>query len=171
MAESELRADEKILLGSMQRYRSEIKAASQRILSPEELASSHEWISTLEAFADIIENARKINAKVLVVMFYGRGGMYFERATGRRLPAQWSDYAERDLLKEFCRQKGVLFLDVAPVFQTYVAALEENTPIREYPYLRYDGHPSPKGHQLIAEAIAKFLARQGNSAFNLSGTE
>jgi len=161
MREAELRPDDRIVLGPMQRYRREIFALGQRVVSREELTASREWQSALNAFSSIIEEAQIIDAKVVIIMFRNRGNMYFERATGEKLPANYGDDIEAELLREFCQENGCEFLDTAKTFRTYIAGIDELTPINEYPYLRYDGHPSPKGHELIAELLLEFLNTRG----------
>jgi hypothetical protein len=64
------------------------------------------------------------------------------------------------MLARFAQRNNVEMIDMTPVFRNYVAKLDPQSPIEQYPYLRVDGHPSPKGHELIATEVARFLSRK-----------
>ena len=162
MSESELKPNELIRIGAMQRYRNEIFSVRQVKQSSAKLENEPEWKQTLTKFSNIINEAHSTGAKVVIVMFRFRGGMYYEKATGQQVPSDYLENIEKSHLEEFCKKNGVMFLDTAIKNRPYVAKLDESTPISEYPYLRYDGHPSPKGHEIIAEQLVEFFQAQKN---------
>jgi hypothetical protein len=147
----------------MARYRSEILAIEKPDADPVRLGQDPLWLSTERNFEQIIEMARKDGAQTLFLFFPSRNTSYYERATGRPLPLNASDLVEAGLLARFAQRHGVEMLDMTPVFRDYAAKLTNDSPIEDYPYLRVDGHPSAKGHELIAKQVARFLSTRSAS--------
>jgi hypothetical protein len=142
----------------MARYRGELAAIAKSDADPVQLGQDPLWLSTERNFERIIEMAREDGARPLFLFFPSRNTIYYERATGRPLPPNASDLVQAALLTRFAERHGVEILDMTPVFRNYVANLNDDSPIEQYPYLRVDGHPSPEGHELIAGEVARFLS-------------
>jgi hypothetical protein len=159
MSESKLKADEQIRLGPMQRYRQEFRnfLVNDR---PDRLAATREWQSMQRSFSEINTAAKKIGAQTAVIMFYNRPFTYFERATRKKLNPQVTAFVERDLLKQFCRTAGIDFIDTWKPFTDYISNITEDTPLSEYPYLRYDGHPNKRGNELIRDLLMDFFRQR-----------
>lgn len=126
---------------------------------------SREWRRTLEALLAIRDQARALGAPTLLVYLPGRGEMYFEKATGLRLPDRTLEVVEAQALQAFCRANGIGFANPASRIRGYVGGLREDADVRDFPYLPRDAHPSPRGHALIAaevlEALDAGAARRG----------
>ena len=61
--------------------------------------------------------------------------------------------AQNDLLRDFCAEARIAFLDLTP-------ALEQNAAVGRAVYFPDDGHWNAAGHEVAAQELAKFLARQ-----------
>lgn len=162
MSRARLVADSEIKIGAMQRYRSEIKSALGSKLDREKHKNSNTWQSTLRKFSEIASSARKIGAQTIIVMFYNRGFVYAEHATGINLDSANANDVEASLLREFAARENIGFIDTKPAFDSAVKGITDSTPLRRYPYLTVDGHPSPFGHSLIAGQIADRLRSLGH---------
>ncbi len=161
MSREKLVADSGIRIGLMQRYRAEIAAAGKTVTSAAALDADSRWQSTLQRFDDIHRAARAADARMLIVMFRNRGNIYAEHATGSPLPDDAREETERVQLEKFAAERGIEFLDLKPAFLQAVARIDDATPIEAYPYLPIDGHPSPVGHEIIADEIAARLKYLG----------
>ncbi len=148
-----IKSDDLFVLPQLAAYKAEALNALNRILREEDLARDPNWQSTLGDFQQIIEDARKIGAKVILVMFHTRDGIYYEAGTGRRLPADFVEKSEVKLLREFAKRQQVEFLDTQTSFMNYIGRLNKEAPLSVMPYLKVDAHPSPVGHKLIADLI------------------
>lgn len=143
----------------LSRYRREVSAARSE-LDPTALTASETWISTENAIARIAALARADGAKVLLLFFPNRGSAYYKRATGRDLAANASDLVQARTLREFAERNGMDMIDLTPAFQAAAAQLSDRATQDQYPFLPIDSHPSPRGHEIIAEQIARFLSSQ-----------
>lgn len=160
MAAEALQGTSDFKLGLMARYRGEMLGVGDRNLDPVELATDPLWSSTEREFERIIRMARDEGAKVVFIFFPSRATAYFEQATGRTLPANSGELVQAALLEQFARSHGTDVIDMTPVFRRYVATLTPESPIEFYPYLPVDGHPSIKGHELIAAEVARYLEKR-----------
>ncbi len=142
-------------LKALSLYRSEVIANPE--ITPEALTNSPEWASTVGTIERIAQLAKMDGARVLLAFFPGRGTAYYSRVIGRNLPEHSSDLVQAIASREVARRAGIEFLDLTPEFIQAAAGLTDNTPIDTYPFLKIDGHPSPRGHEIIAEAFAKFI--------------
>jgi hypothetical protein len=61
--------------------------------------------------------------------------------------------AQNDLLRDFCAEAQIPFLDLTP-------ALEQNAAAGRAVYFPDDSHWNAAGHEVAAQELAKFLARQ-----------
>jgi hypothetical protein len=164
ISDQTLRQSTDFPLKLMARYRGEITAIPNYVADLIQLGQDPLWLSTERNFERIIEMARQDGARPLFLFFPSRNTVYYERATGRPLPPNASELVQAALLARFAQRHGVEMLDMTPAFRNYVANLNDDSPIEQYPYLRVDGHPSPKGHELIAAEVARFLsAKQSGS--------
>ncbi len=150
-------ADEVISIGPMQRYKQEMQDALRKTSSREKLESRPEWQKTLVSFKEIATIAKQQGAKTLLVMFYNRGPIYLNKATGKNLEANYADYVERNLLREFTLANGLLFLDTEATLKDSLKEIGETTNISQYPYLKYDGHLSKKGNEIVANLVADYI--------------
>jgi len=147
----------------MPRYRGEITGLASFHQDPSELVKNPLWIRTEKAFEHIIDMAREDHARVLIVLLPTRAAGYFEREMGRAMPSDSNDSVQSALLKSFAQRHGAEMLDLTQTMQSYVATLNETSTIEQYPYLKVDGHPSVIGNELIAAALARFLAHSGSA--------
>jgi hypothetical protein len=151
-------------LKPMARYRGEFLSFVNTKADPDRLSQDPLWLSTEREFEQIIAMARQDRAGVLFLFFPNRATAYYERATGQSLPSNTPDLVESALLARFARRHGVEMMDLTPAFRSYVATLNDGSPIEQYPYLSVDGHPSPKGHELIATEVARFLSSRQSAS-------
>jgi hypothetical protein len=143
----------------LSRYRGEVSGARSEI-EQDTLTASETWISTENAIARIAALARGDGANVLLLFFPNRGSAYYKRATGRDLPANASDLVQARALREFAERNGMDMIDLTPAFQSAAAHLSDDATQDQYPYLQIDSHPSPRGHEIIAAEISRFLSSQ-----------
>lgn len=140
----------------MLRYRAEVSAA-RAALDAAALAKSETWISTEAAIERIASLARADGARVLLLFFPNRGTAYHRRATGQDLPKDAADRVQARLLRSFAARRGLHMIDFTPIFQSAAAQLQDDASPDQYPYLQIDGHPSPRGHEIIASELSRFL--------------
>lgn len=157
MPESLMIADRDISLGNMQRYKMEMEDSYKAIIAEEKLATSEEWIQTLSNMKEIANNAKNNSSQVLLLLFHNRGPMYLNRATGKTLNEKHQEIIETELLKKFTQENSILFLDTGPTLQKYIEQITDKTPVSEYPYLKYDGHLSNKGNDIIANLLSEYI--------------
>jgi hypothetical protein len=150
--------------GIVDRYKAEVQQAEGWLTPADVLAATPEWIHAQAAFASIVQQARAIGAGVVFVMLRNRGGMYYRAFTGKPLPAGYGEDVEANVLEAFCARSGAFFVDTKPRFQAAASRLDPAVPGTEYPYLLYDGHPSPRGHELIADAVQELLETQARAS-------
>jgi hypothetical protein len=137
-------------------YRSEVVAARAEI-DPNAFATSAEWVSTERAIERIAELSKTDGARVLVMFLPNRRTVYFRRVTGEELPQHSADLVQARLARKLAERNGLLFLDLTPIFQQVVAELADTSPVTAYPYLKSEGHESPRGHEIIARSIETLL--------------
>jgi len=115
------------------------------------------WRDTLDAFLDIRDRGRAVGARTVLLYLPGRGAMYYERATGRPLPQEAFVRLEASALEQFAAANEMAFVDTSSRILRHVASLDARAPQGEYPYLKLDGHMSPRGHALVAEVVLTAL--------------
>ena len=136
----------------MARYVGELRSLAS-VDDVDAFGRSSLWQSTLRSLAAVAEMARADGAQVLFVFFPDRIESYYETALGTPLPTDSRGRVEARLLQEFAAANGIDFLDLTPA-----------DPIEVYPFLKVDGHPSRKGHELIARELARALRAGGHCA-------
>ena len=141
----------------MSRYEIEAEIAPQWSLPPGALEKYETWHATLREIERVNEMAKRDNAKLLLVFFPNRGTVYHQRIFGRPLDPSQADLAQARALSVFAKEKDIAMVDITPVFQRIVDSLTDQSPIEDYPYLKVDGHPSPRGHEAIASAIEQVI--------------
>ena len=67
-----------------------------------------------------------------------------------KAPDVRGDTSIRDVLAAACRKRDVLFMDATPVLVEHSG---------EKLYHRYDTHPTARGYELVAEAVAAQLSQ------------
>jgi hypothetical protein len=125
-----------------------------RAITRERIAADPAWKAALARLAEMDRACRERNARTLLLYFPHRPSVYFAKATGKPLPGDSFERVESSLMGEFAARHGMAYLDLSPVLERHVAALAESTPLRDYPFLIHDGHPSVTGHAVIADAVA-----------------
>lgn len=156
-----LEADAQFKLPQLTLYRFHVMSSPERRRPVNELADDPAWHSTLASFSQIIQDARSIDAKVIVMMLHDRGGVYYEAGTGNPLPEDYSERSEARLLREFSEREGVDFLDTRQTFEDQVKRMQPGSPFSDLPYLKIDGHPSPMGHELLAVLLQRYIEEKG----------
>jgi len=79
-------------------------------------------------------------------------------------------FVERDLLRQFCRTAGIDFIDTWKAFTDHVSGITGDTPLSEYPYLRYDGHPNKRGNEIIRDLLTDFFRQRAIAATGTTRT-
>ena len=134
-------------------YKNEVLSIKKNVANELILSNPNNWQSTLKAFKQIIDISDSIDAKVILLTFPPRSVVYFERATGKKLPKTYSELIEIKLLQEFANENKILFINPKNRLINYVNNLESNFDVKALPYLEIDAHLSNVGHELIAEEI------------------
>jgi lysophospholipase L1-like esterase len=140
----------------MRPWMAEISSLS--VISPDAIAKEPSWRATLERIGAMARLCQEANAKAtLLIYFPHRATVYYTAATGAPLPENAFEIVESAMMAEFARAQGIAFLNLLPDFLRRTAALSPDSPSTNYPFLMLDGHPSPSGQALIAEAVAAKL--------------
>lgn len=160
LAEESLSADSEMRIAWIGRYRNEIVKSLSSETDPDQLAEDRRWQSLEAQFRDIVADANQMGAKVVFILFRHRGEIYARPATGRDLPRNSSGNVEARALERLAKDTGSLFLDTTPAFQAAVSEWTTTTEPSESLYLRYDGHLSAKGNELVSNLIFDFLRTQ-----------
>jgi lysophospholipase L1-like esterase len=145
-----------------QLYKAELELAERWVTTAEALAAAPEWKHAETSLESIANEARAAGARVVFVMLRNRAGMYYRAATGKPLPAGFGEDVEAEALRRLSERTGAFFVDTKPRLQAAASRLTLTSP-SEYPYLFHDGHPSPRGHELIADAVQEVLEKQGRT--------
>ncbi len=148
------------LAQALQRYRGETRKQVPATRAAAAIAAAPEWQSTERALDRILAGATGASARVAVLLFHHRGEVYYERLLGQSPPTNTSDRLEADLIRAWCAARGVPLVDTGPAFLDYVRALPATATAADLPYLLYDGHPSARGQELIAQTLLDFWAAQ-----------
>jgi hypothetical protein len=142
--------------GKLSSYRSEVIAAALEI-DPDALAESAEWLGTERVINRIADLAKADGARVLLVFLPYRRTSYYKVVTGSDLPRNATDLVHARAMRAFAERTGLDFLDLTPTFQQAATELTAGSATENYPYLKIDGHESPRGHEIIANQIEAFL--------------
>jgi hypothetical protein len=142
--------------GRLSRYRDEVIAAGTEI-DPDALIASPEWIATDQAITQLAHLAKLDGVRVLLLFLPYRSTSYYRRVIGHDLPPNATDLVHARLLRALAEQKGLHFLDLTAAFQKAAAELVDGRAFHSYPYLKIDGHESPRGHEIIAGEIEAFI--------------
>lgn len=135
------------------KYTLEVLEAQNKKIDSANLTSSPEYKEALNAFLNIKKMADEIGAKLFFVYLPSRGYMYYEKATGRKLPEDSFELVEARLLKQFCEKERIVYIDPFNRLNNYIKNLGGNNDFSIYPYLEIDSHMSRYGYELIAEEI------------------
>ena len=138
-------------------YKNEVLSIKKNVTNELILSNSNNWKSTIKAFKKIIDISDSIDAKIILLTFPPRSVVYFERATGEKLPKIYSEKIELKLLQEFTDENKILFINPKNRLINYVNNLENNFDVKSLPYLEIDGHLSNVGHELIAEEVIRVI--------------
>jgi len=121
--------------------------------------SSREWNKTLESFLNIKKMADEIGAKTILIFFPQRGNMYYEKATGNKLPIDNYEALESRCLRSFADKEGIFYIDTSEIIINYVNSLDTEAKLNFYPYLEMDGHLSAAGNKLIADELYSYIKK------------
>jgi hypothetical protein len=141
----------------MSRYSGEFEGLERGTIDEGQYRYNPLWKSTISALTSIVELAHANGVRPLLVVFPSRPAVYYEAGTGNKLPPNTADNVEAALLRKFANDNHIAYLDLGPVFRDYVSTLSDQSPYADLPFLKYDGHPTARGHQLIARAISQFF--------------
>ncbi len=148
----------KITFEKFRPYTAQIFAVSTETMRYKETESGAKaWENTLTALTNIINMAKPINAKVILLYIPQRGPMYFKKATGQDVPNYHLGKVEASLLKKFTDDNNIDFLNSSERIERYVNQLTDKSLSNEYPYLEIDGHLSNRGHLLIDEELLEYF--------------
>lgn len=138
-----------------EKYLGELSAFEKESFSPEDDSyRSKEWQDTLAAFINIKELAGRLKAKTVLLYFPRRERVYYVRAAAESLPENHVEKTETGLLKVFCKDNDILFVDPTIRITEYVNNME---PGDGFPYLVFDGHMSRTGYELVVEELLGYL--------------
>ncbi len=145
--------EEKILY-PFNRYSAEFRLLEKQI-SEDFFEKSYKdiyWEEALKNFKRINSFAKNNNKKMLFIYAPRRVNIYYEFATGKKLPNV--TYNESNLLRQFCEKEGIIFLDLTSPLIEYTSNLKSNNKL---PFLKVDGHLSYFGHKIYADEIIKTI--------------
>ena len=138
-----------------------INAYLERLfMFPEEEVFEKAWGATDYLIEELKKEVEKDGARFILVSF--PTGIHMEEDPkktleeeyGASLPEEYDvDYPEIHL-SNFSREKGILYLDMTPVFRAYRDEYKLSSPYFSYDH---DGHWAPIGHDLAAKTIAEYL--------------
>lgn len=120
------------------------------------------WKATLSDFEDVQAWSLKHGARMALVYFPHRAISYYPSLMKKPLPTALRELEEARILSNFCREKGIIFVNMTPVFHKYMADLPAKPAFADLPYLQLDGHMSAKGCTLTALALRDALSRADN---------
>jgi lysophospholipase L1-like esterase len=143
--------------------------------SRSEIEPSRGWKLARASFAKMNETCANRGARLTIMFIPSKAEVYWpliERSLGQEklqlsldfvssynhMPLRVGDIdanrlAQNELMREFCTTVGIPFLDLTP-------ALEEAAASGRVVYFADDAHWNAAGHQIAAEQLAKFLARE-----------
>jgi len=113
------------------------------------------WKYTLDTFKQVNSIAKNIGAKLVLVYVTKRPVIYYERATGKKIPKDV--FNETKLLKEFSKINDIIYIDPTEKLINYVNNLDKNFNIKSLPFLEIDGHMNKIGYTFIANTIIQTL--------------
>ena len=109
------------------------------------------WNVTLKAFEEINNISNKINANLIFVYISSRPVIYYERATGKKVPK--TALIESELLKKFALKNNITYLDPTQKLIKYVNNLPSDFSLKSLPFLEIDGHLNKIGYEIISNEI------------------
>jgi hypothetical protein len=140
-----------------------------------ELERSRGWELIRTSLLRMRDDSAKQGSRLTVMFIPSKAEVYWplvERSLGREelqraldfcssynhMPLRAADIrgnrlAQNDLLKEFCAKEAIPFLDLTP-------ALEQSVAAGRAVYFADDAHWNGAGHEIAAQELAKFLARE-----------
>ena len=143
--------------------------------SRSEIESSRGWKLVRESFAKMKETCAYHGARLTVMFIPSKDEVYWpliERSLGQEelqrsldfissynhMPLRAGDIranrlAQNQLMREFCAEAGIRFLDLTP-------PLEEAAGSGRAVYFADDAHWNAAGHEIAADQLAQFLAQQ-----------
>jgi hypothetical protein len=147
----------------------------QKLASPrQELEGSRGWELIRATLRQMQETCRQENSRLTVMFIPSKAAVYWplvarslspeelQRALEftslyNRMPIRAADIeanrrAANELLRDFCADAGISFLDLTP-------ALEQNAAANRAVYFANDAHWNAAGHEVAAQELAKFLGR------------
>ncbi|HEV2804029.1 MAG TPA: hypothetical protein VGW57_03765 [Chthoniobacterales bacterium] len=145
------------------------------VASRDEIEPSRGWQLARETFLRMKATCAQHGARFTIVFIPSKDEVYWplvERSLGREelqrsldfistynhMPIRAADIsanrlAQNELMRDFCANTGISFLDLTP-------ALEQAAASGRAVYFADDAHWNAAGHELAAQELAKFLAQQ-----------
>jgi hypothetical protein len=81
-----------------------------------------------------------------------------EKEFSARLPPEYDVDYPQTRLQQFAATWGIPYLNLVPIFRDYRDQHQLQLPYFSY---AHDGHWSPLGHEVAAQAVARFLLEEG----------
>lgn len=140
------------------RYFNDLKYIDNNTPSMKLIENSPEWTTSMESILAVKELADKKGAKTVLIYFPSRHTIYYKKILGQPIPEE-KDYGakEKKAIHDFCLSNGIVFIDISPSLESYVASLPITATVDELPYFEFDMHMSPTGQHIIADTIAAHL--------------
>jgi len=122
------------------------------------------WESAMNRYREMRDLSVRWGRKLAIVYMPARWEIYFEAIKGRPVSDDHPHRRQREALKAFSREQGIILIDTTDAFRRYIADLikrldqgefGEVIPVSLLPYLSVDGHPSALGHKIVAEVVAR----------------
>ena len=118
------------------------------------------WNASLGAFNKINKISNTINAKMILIYIPTRPMIYYERATGKKLPKEILN--ESKILKDFAKKNNIIFINPTKKLIDYVNSLPLNFKKHQLPYLEIDAHMNKIGYEIISGEIKSFIEKNSN---------
>ncbi|MEL7639771.1 MAG: hypothetical protein AAGU21_09025 [Solidesulfovibrio sp.] len=140
------------------RYFNDLKYIDNNIPAIKLIENSPEWTKSMNSLLTIKELADKKGAKTILIYFPSRHTIYYKKIIGQSIPEE-KDYGakEKKAIHDFCATNGIVFVDISPSLESYVAALPITATVDELPYFEFDMHMNPTGQHIIADTVAASL--------------
>jgi lysophospholipase L1-like esterase len=116
----------------------------------------YEWNTATETLLEADRLSREAGARLVVVYIPRKFRVYrdyLETTPGTRI-AEWDVNDLPSVLGDWCREKGIDYVDTVPRLQESIAAGEQ-------PYFYDDVHWNSRGHAIAADAVTLYLREIG----------
>lgn len=149
---------------ALARFWETVASSKRRRFDP----NKEEWALTEQAISDAKAIADKSNAALVVLVFYHRQSVYYQRMLGLPIPADHYELETARAVRELCDRLGVPVIDSFERLASYVNRLDAPIDPDKLPYFKVDGHMNPIGQKLVADLVLDFLRKQLTSRQHLA---